>query len=149
MKIISNNLSDTLNVAQALGKVLRPGDVVALQGTLGAGKTRFVEGMSRSFDLHKGYQVSSPSYVYQNIYHGRCPIYHLDLYRVESEEDVEMLGLDQSSEGQGITIIEWFEKFPGAWNQPQVNIFLDILSEDSRNIIIEPDHFLHDRGFSL
>lgn len=104
----SRSVDQTLAAAAALARGLSPGDVVALFGDLGAGKTRFVEGASR--ELGYNGRVRSPSFTLLNIYRGTLPIYHFDLYRwaVETGE-LELEGWEEFFDGEGVSFIEWAE----------------------------------------
>jgi tRNA threonylcarbamoyladenosine biosynthesis protein TsaE len=95
-----------------LGKRLLPGDVIALIGGLGAGKTCFIRGVAHGAGVKDSAGVSSPSFTLIQEYAGRVPFYHIDLYRLDSEEEAEELGLDEVMRGGGITAIEWAEKIP-------------------------------------
>lgn len=102
----------------ALAPVLRAGDVVALCGPLGAGKTRFVAGLARG--LAVAARVRSPSFTLVNEYRGRVPLVHLDLYRLE-RPDAEELGLEEYAE-RGALAVEWGEKLPAAWRREALEI---------------------------
>ncbi len=97
---------DTTNLAKKLAKLLNNGDIIALHGNLGVGKTYFVQKLCKA--LGSNDDVSSPSYVIQNIYNGNFTIYHFDLYRLISTDEVLELGLEENFI-HGITIIEWPE----------------------------------------
>ena len=86
---------------------LRPGDVIALHGQLGAGKTCFVQGLARAFDCHS---VTSPTYTLVNEYRGSMAIFHIDLYRIGSSQEALGFGLDEYMHNDGITVIEWAER---------------------------------------
>jgi tRNA threonylcarbamoyladenosine biosynthesis protein TsaE len=107
---ISHSESDTLAIAATFAAGLRPGDVVALHGPLGAGKTLFSRGVARAL----GYEgpVSSPSYALVHEYEGEVPIYHMDLYRLAPGSDWEEIGLAHYLDGRGICLVEWPERLP-------------------------------------
>jgi tRNA threonylcarbamoyladenosine biosynthesis protein TsaE len=90
---------------------LRPGDVVALSGPLGSGKTTFVRAVVRA--LHGGDQTSSPTFTFWHRYAGQPPIDHLDFFRVENATDIAELGLDDAFDGTSIVLAEWWENAPG------------------------------------
>ena len=104
----SESCEDTWRIAASFGASLSPGSVVALFGELGAGKTRFVQGLASAWDVQD--VVSSPTFTLVNEYRGRVPVYHIDLYRIRHEEEALDLGLDEYLFGRGITIIEWSER---------------------------------------
>ena len=106
---ISRSESETEALGAVLAKDLRPGDVVALTGDLGAGKTAFVRGLARGLSLDPG-QVSSPTFALVHEYRGgRLPLFHVDLYRLSGAE-AEDLGLDELGVADGVLAIEWPER---------------------------------------
>ena len=112
MVLHTTSAKQTLRIGELLGKRLLPGDVIALVGDLGAGKTCFIRGVARGAGVKDSAGVSSPSFTLIQEYAGRIPFYHIDLYRLESEDEAEELGLDEVMRGGGITAIEWAEKIP-------------------------------------
>jgi tRNA threonylcarbamoyladenosine biosynthesis protein TsaE len=105
---------ETLELARSFAQRLERGDVVALWGELGTGKTRFVKGVCEAFSAN--HHVSSPSFVILNRYEGRDPakrelfVYHLDLYRVKSTEEIYDIGYEEFIYGDDITLVEWAEQ---------------------------------------
>ena len=108
--IRSKNEQETREIGRILGKSAAPGTVIALRGDLGAGKTVFAQGVARGAEVRE--PVNSPSYVLMNLYSGRVEVYHFDFYRLEEEDELFELGLEEYFYGDGITIIEWADKFP-------------------------------------
>ena len=104
MKVISNSEKDTFNIAKKYAETLKKGDVILLQGDLGAGKTAFVKGVAEYFGLTG---VVSPTYAYLNVYGDL--IYHYDCYRLSCGEDAMQLGLTDYFNGDNICLIEWAE----------------------------------------
>ena len=125
--------AETLDLARAVAARLAPGAVVLLRGDLGAGKTAFVRGLADGLGVPDD-QVSSPTFTLVQVYRGRLPLLHADLYRITSAE-VEDLGLDEAGQ-DGVLAIEWAEKLsrpiPGA-----VSILLEDLGDDRRRITID------------
>ena len=101
---------ETQALGEKLGKTLKRGDVIALVGDLGTGKTCLTQGIARGVGIAPGEIVNSPSYILINEYNGAMPIYHIDLYRLENSEEIAELGLSEYIEGDGICIIEWAER---------------------------------------
>jgi tRNA threonylcarbamoyladenosine biosynthesis protein TsaE len=102
----SSSYSDTENIARRFAEKLNPGDIVRLQGEMGVGKTVFVRGIASYFEAEN--DVCSPTFAIMNIYPGTTPIYHFDLYRLESEEDIYDAGLYEfMAKGDGISVVEW------------------------------------------
>jgi tRNA threonylcarbamoyladenosine biosynthesis protein TsaE len=93
-----------------LGILLERGDVVALKGELGAGKTTLAQGIAEGLGVSRDYYVTSPTFTLINEYKGRIPLYHLDFYRINTSAEVEHLGLEEYFQGEGVSIIEWPEK---------------------------------------
>jgi tRNA threonylcarbamoyladenosine biosynthesis protein TsaE len=102
----------TERLGAAFAAVLRPGDVVALSGPLGVGKTRLVSGLVRA--LSPGARVRSPSFTLVSEFSGEVPVFHLDLYRLQGTRDVEGLGLEDLA-ARGALVVEWGERLPGEW----------------------------------
>ena len=101
---------ETQALGEKLGQTLKQGDVIALIGDLGTGKTCLTQGIARGVGIAPDEIVSSPSYILINEYNGTVPIYHIDLYRLENSEEIAELGLSEYVEGDGICIIEWAER---------------------------------------
>ena len=106
----TENPEETQILGEKLGKTLKQGDVIALVGDLGAGKTCMTQGIARGVGIAPDEVVNSPSYILINEYNGAIPIYHIDLYRLENSEEIAELGLSEYIEGNGICIIEWAER---------------------------------------
>lgn len=100
--------AETRSVGAAFGKQLSPGSVIALFGDVGAGKTQFVKGVCRALGIAEE-RVSSPTFTIAHEYSAQVPVYHLDLYRIKSEEEALSLGLDEYMESDGICLVEWPE----------------------------------------
>lgn len=100
---VSDKPEKTIELAKKLAHILRPGDVLALEGDLGAGKTTFTKGIAEGLEIKRN--VNSPTFTIIKEYRGTLPLYHMDVYRLEdSDED---LGFDEYFEGEGVTVIEW------------------------------------------
>lgn len=106
-KYISRSEAETVEIAREISKTLKPGDVVALCGDLGAGKTAFVKGVARYFDAADA--VTSPTFTIVNEYNGSLDIYHFDAYRLENVSPDECDWLDDYLFGDGVCLIEWAE----------------------------------------
>jgi tRNA threonylcarbamoyladenosine biosynthesis protein TsaE len=104
------NEAESQNLGRRLGQTLLAGDIVLLFGDLGAGKTTLTKGIVSGLDVDDEEYVRSPTFTIINQYQGRHPIYHIDLYRLDSNADILNLGLEELLYGDGILIIEWAEK---------------------------------------
>ena len=108
---ITHSPYETIRLAEKVGKRIREGTVLCLDGELGAGKTLFVQSMARTLGVEG--EVTSPTFNLMNIYEGICPIFHFDLYRLNNEEELEDIGFYEYIEvSEGIVVIEWSDKFP-------------------------------------
>ena len=97
MEYLARNLPDTIYLGEALGKKLLPGDIVLLYGDLGAGKTTLIQSIAHGIGVSSEEYVSSPSFTIINEYQGRYPIFHVDLYRIDSLVELEQIGLEEIS----------------------------------------------------
>ena len=107
--MISNSVQETIQYGKDFAKELSPGDIVCLDGDLGAGKTHFVKGIASYFDI-KEEKVSSPTFTLINEYQGTIPIFHFDCYRLENEQEALEIGTEDYFYGEGISIVEWPQK---------------------------------------
>ena len=117
---------ETQALGEKLGKTLKQGDVIALIGDLGTGKTCLTQGIARGVGIAPNEIVSSPSYILINEYSGTVPIYHIDLYRLENSEEIAELGLSEYVEGDGICIIEWAERMTDALPDSCIKIHITL-----------------------
>ncbi|HOV63562.1 MAG TPA: tRNA (adenosine(37)-N6)-threonylcarbamoyltransferase complex ATPase subunit type 1 TsaE [Spirochaetia bacterium] len=125
---------ETISCGKDIGKRLFPGAVVALSGTLGAGKTTLVKGIAQALDIEE--EVTSPSFTIISEYEGSLPLYHMDLYRIESIREFEDLGSDEMLGGKGICVIEWSEKVESVL-PPHVRVHITVEDGTTRVIEIE------------
>ena len=113
---------------------LQPGDVIALEGDLGAGKTTFTKGLAEGLGIKKN--VNSPTFTIIKEYHGRMPLFHMDVYRVaDSYED---LGFDEYFEGDGVTVVEWAHLIEEQLPSERLTIFLYHENQDQRKLVFVP-----------
>jgi tRNA threonylcarbamoyladenosine biosynthesis protein TsaE len=134
----TSKTSETIRTGKRLGHLLQSGDVVALVGDLGTGKTQFIKGLAEGVGVGKATYVSSPSFTLINEYPGRIPFYHIDLYRLESEKEAEGLGLEEYVRGNGITAIEWADKISSLLPDELLWVQIHYTGEHSRTIEITP-----------
>lgn len=119
---VSSGLRQTMNLGRRLAKLVQGGEIIGLVGELGAGKTSFVRGFAEGIGVGKNAWVRSPTFTLINEYEGRLPVYHIDLYRVGKQADLDTLNLREYLYGDGVSLIEWFELMPAA----EVDEFLEI-----------------------
>ncbi|MFZ5516200.1 MAG: tRNA (adenosine(37)-N6)-threonylcarbamoyltransferase complex ATPase subunit type 1 TsaE [Candidatus Zhuqueibacterota bacterium] len=120
---VSYSDAETMAWGEKISRSLRPGDVVAFFGDLGSGKTRTVQGICRGLGCFE--QVSSPTFTLINEYSGTFPVYHFDLYRIESEREIYDLGYEEYFNGDGVCLIEWAERIAGLLPAIRIDIFLE------------------------
>ncbi len=107
-KFIGRSEIETKDIGKKFGKRLKGGDVVVLDGVLGGGKTVFTKGIGEALEISD--IITSPSFAILNIYEGRINLYHFDLYRIDDEEEIELLMQDYLYNLDGVTVIEWGKK---------------------------------------
>lgn len=112
----------TMSWGSRLGRLLKGGEIIALIGELGAGKTCFVRGVANGLEVGKEAWIRSPSFTLINEYQGRLPVYHIDLYRVEGRAQLEGLNLREYLYADGASLIEWFEHLPAG----EVDEYLEV-----------------------
>lgn len=110
--VLTRSARQTMSWGSRLGRLLKGGEIIALIGELGAGKTCFVRGVTSGLDVGEKAWIRSPSFTLINEYHGRLPVYHIDLYRVEGRAQLEGLNLREYLYSDGASLIEWFEHLP-------------------------------------
>ena len=134
MEYITNSPEETEKVGAALGKILSPGTVLAYRGDLGAGKTAFTRGLARGLGYSE--PVTSPTYTIVNEYlGGRLPLFHFDMYRLRSSDDLWDIGWEDYLERGGVCAVEWSENVADAM-EDAITVCIRKLGEDSRKIII-------------
>ena len=142
MEFITNSPAETENLGAALGKLLPAGTVLAYRGDLGAGKTAFTRGLARGLGCNE--LVTSPTYTIVNEYlGGRLPLFHFDMYRLRSSEDLWDIGWEDYLERGGVCAVEWSENVADAL-EDAVTITIEKLGETSRRITLEGGDFLAD-----
>ncbi|MFC0472416.1 tRNA (adenosine(37)-N6)-threonylcarbamoyltransferase complex ATPase subunit type 1 TsaE [Halalkalibacter kiskunsagensis] len=129
---ITQSPDETQKLAEKLGTLVQPGDVITLEGDLGAGKTSFTKGLAKGLGVKR--VVNSPTFTIIKEYKGRLPLYHMDVYRMEDE--MEDLGLEEYFYGEGVSVIEWPSMIKSQLPEDRLIISLFHLGETSRKIMI-------------
>lgn len=114
---------ETIALGCCLGRLLKPGDMLCLTGDLGAGKTHVTKGIAQGLGIE--HAVTSPTYTIMQIYDGRIPLYHFDFYRIERVEELYEIGFEEYVFGQGVSIVEWADKFPEALPRERLHVVLE------------------------
>jgi tRNA threonylcarbamoyladenosine biosynthesis protein TsaE len=127
------SLEKTIALGEQLGKVAEPADIITLEGDLGAGKTALTQAIGRGLGIDPKIYITSPTFSLLQEYRGRLPLYHMDLYRLAGEEDVENLGFSEYFYGDGLTVIEWPERLGSLMPTERLHVHLMITGETSRN----------------
>ena len=132
-----SSLERTETLGKVLGEIAEPGDVITLQGPLGAGKTALTQAIARGLGVDPRVYVTSPTFGLLHEYQGRIPLYHMDLYRLTGEDEIESLGFTEYFYGRGLTVIEWPERLGNLVPAERLEIVLTITGETSRYAKLE------------
>ena len=130
----TNDAQATRKVGRSLGETLSGGDIVALTGSLGAGKTVFAQGVAESLGIKE--PVTSPTFTLISEYEGTMPLYHMDLYRLGGPEEFAWLGVEEMLNGSGISLVEWSERAREELPERTIQVSIDILPDGERLITI-------------
>lgn len=137
VEIISASAQQTWEMARSIGQTLKPGDVLALSGELGSGKTCFTGGLARGLGVDDKYQITSPTFTLINEYPARYKLFHFDVYRLNSYSEFEDLGYEEYFSNGGIVVIEWAEKIAQILPPDAIFIQFEYLDENKRKIIVK------------
>lgn len=133
----THSADQTIALGTTLSEVLRPPKIVLLHGDLGAGKTTLVKGIAQAFEAAEEEDVTSPTFTLVHEYRGpRVTLYHIDLYRIDSERELDTLGLDDLMEPGNVLLIEWGEKFERYAKGRDVEIVIERTGECDRRITL-------------
>lgn len=130
--------ADTHALARSLGAVVEGGDVIGLEGGLGAGKTAFTRGAVHGLGVPEETAVTSPTFALLHQYQGRLLIAHADFYRLADEAELEELGVDELLEEGAVLFVEWGRKFPGMASRTVLWVELEIVSDTGRRARLRP-----------
>ncbi len=135
-KYVSRSLPDTDQLGELIARAAAAGDVVAMVGTLGAGKTRLVEAIAVALG-NRADSITSPTFVLMNAYSaGRLPVYHFDVYRLKDDDEFLELGAEEYFEGDGLSVVEWGDRVADLLPERASTIAIDIGNNDSRQVEI-------------
>ncbi len=134
-EIVCKTEEDMVKLGNRFGELAKPGMVISLRGSLGAGKTVFARGVARSLGIEEA--IVSPTFTLVQEYDGRLPMYHMDLYRITSSEDFEMIGGEDMLYSDGVCLIEWSEIINEMLPKDTVFINITVNSDQSRTVTID------------
>lgn len=129
---VTASAEETAAIGERLGALLGAGDVVALTGELGAGKTCFVQGLARGLGVEA--RATSPTFVLINEYRGRLPVHHVDAYRTARAAELIDLGLLELFDGDGVTVVEWAERAASLLPERAIHVHIDGVGDEPRTI---------------
>jgi tRNA threonylcarbamoyladenosine biosynthesis protein TsaE len=134
-QIITRNDRQTECLGECIGRLVSKGLVIRLSGELGAGKTRFVQGLARGLDVPEAYDITSPTYTLINEYPARIPLFHVDLYRIGSAMDADGIGLWDLFTQKAVVAVEWADRLDdGNWPENSLNLVFRVQEDDTRII---------------
>jgi tRNA threonylcarbamoyladenosine biosynthesis protein TsaE len=129
-EFVSSSPEETFALGKKIGQLLGPGSIVALKGSLGAGKTVFTKGLAQALEITE--EITRPTYTIISEYQGKHPLYHMDAYRLSGNEEFSLLGAEDMLFGSGVTVIEWPERLSVLKETFRVEISIQ---EDGKRII--------------
>lgn len=138
LEIVSHSVDETIALGRTIGKQLQGGEVIAMAGILGTGKTHFIKGLALGLDVADVNVVTSPTFTLINEYEGRLPLYHADAYRLEKADQLAALGFDEMCSGLGVVVVEWADRVRSLMDDYKpINIYLEHRGENERALRIE------------
>lgn len=136
MTFHTTSAEETIELGKKIGSLLQKGDIIAMQGTLAAGKTTITKGIAQSLDVKD--EITSPTFCLISEYEGKMPLYHMDVYRLEGGEDFINLGVEDLMYGNGVSLIEWSEKVMDELPKKTIILKIEpIEGTTERNITLE------------
>ena len=134
LDITTHSADETRQLGQKIGRLITQPLIIAMNGNLGSGKTAFVQGLATGLDVPAEYYITSPTFTLINEYPGRLPLFHADLYRLETVRDLEDIGLDDLLYDRGVLAIEWADKLGDDLAGAYLVLQFEIIDEDCRKI---------------
>jgi tRNA threonylcarbamoyladenosine biosynthesis protein TsaE len=136
LQITTASSCETEALGASIGTLLQPGSFLALQGTLGGGKTCLTRGVVASLAPQSAHLVASPTYAIMNCYPGNTPVYHFDFYRLSGDDDVAELGFEEFFDGDGVCVVEWSERLVELMPDDVLTLLFEYAGDDRRLITI-------------
>lgn len=135
MRILTGSEEETVKVGAVIGGKLKPGDVISLNGDLGAGKTYITKGIAKGLGVDD--YITSPTFIIVNEYEGRIPLYHFDVYRINDIDEMYEIGFEEYLYGNGVCIVEWGKIVEELMPENTINIDINKIDDNTREIIID------------
>ncbi|MBT8368378.1 MAG: tRNA (adenosine(37)-N6)-threonylcarbamoyltransferase complex ATPase subunit type 1 TsaE [Deltaproteobacteria bacterium] len=132
--ITTQSVDETQKLGQKIGTLLKYPLIIALIGDLGSGKTAFVQGLAGGLDVSPDYYITSPTFTLINEYPGRLPLFHVDLYRLETVNDLDDIGLDELLCDRAVIAIEWADKLSVDLSNEYLSVRFQIIDENCRKV---------------
>jgi tRNA threonylcarbamoyladenosine biosynthesis protein TsaE len=136
LQITTGSSRETESLGASIGTLLQPGSFLALQGTLGGGKTCLTRGVVASLAPQSAHLVASPTYAIMNCYPGNTPVYHFDFYRLTGDDDIAELGFEEFFYGDGVCVVEWSERLVELMPDDVLTLMFEYAGDDRRLITI-------------
>ena len=138
MELVSESVTQTVAIGESLGRVLQGGEIIALIGDLGTGKTHLIKGIALGLETGQTETVTSPTFTLINEYEGRLALYHIDAYRLTGAKQLENLGFDEICSGKAVVVVEWADRVrPLLEAYDPVRIFLEHNGLTQRSINLD------------
>jgi len=135
MRIITKSEEETLRVGLRVGERLKMGDVINLNGELGAGKTHITKGIAKGLGVDD--YITSPTFIIVNQYEGRIPLYHFDVYRINDIDEMHEIGFEEYLYGNGVCIVEWGSMVEELLPDSAIRIDINKIDDNTREIVID------------
>jgi tRNA threonylcarbamoyladenosine biosynthesis protein TsaE len=134
IEMATRSAEETRELGRQIGAIVEKPLSIALMGDLGSGKTVFVQGLAEGLQVPDNYYITSPTFTLINEYPGRLPLFHVDLYRLDTVSDLEDIGLEALRYEQGVLAIEWADKLVGSFFRNFLSVRFDIVDDNRRRI---------------
>ncbi len=135
MTFVTHSAEETIQLGKKIGSLLQPGAIIAMEGNLAAGKTTITKGIAESLGIEE--TITSPTFTLISEYEGKMPLYHMDVYRLDSCEDFINLGVEDLMYGEGVSIIEWSERVREELPKSTITLRLEVREDGGRDITLE------------
>ena len=135
MTFVTHSAEETILLGKKIGSMLQPGAIIAMEGTLAAGRKTITKGIAEALGIEE--TITSPTFTLISEYQGTYPLYHMDVYRLDSSEDFINLGVEDLMYGEGISIIEWSERVRDELPASTITLRLEIRQDGGRNVHLE------------